>query len=141
MASQASDTTLGNSDNNKYGEKDNLSKKVSEKIGTEDSDVEGQAGPSTTSNPWGDPSSFPDGGLEAWLVVLGCFCSLFVSFGWIGCIGVFQEYYQLNPLKDYSPSTIAWIPALEACFMFLGGSWVGRIQDLYGPRYLLLVGT
>jgi hypothetical protein len=28
-----------------------------------------------------DPSSFPDGGLRAWLVVLGGFCSLIVSFG------------------------------------------------------------
>jgi hypothetical protein len=28
-----------------------------------------------------DPSSFPDGGREAWLVVFGAFCSLFVSFG------------------------------------------------------------
>jgi hypothetical protein len=27
------------------------------------------------------PSSFPDGGLEAWLCVLGAFCALFVSFG------------------------------------------------------------
>jgi hypothetical protein len=27
----------------------------------------------------------PDGGLQAWLVVAGGFCSLFVSFGWINC--------------------------------------------------------
>ena len=32
-----------------------------------------------------DPSSFPDGGPEAWLVVFGGFCCLFVSFGWISC--------------------------------------------------------
>ncbi len=32
-----------------------------------------------------DPSSFPDGGLEAWLVVVGAFCCLFCSFGWINC--------------------------------------------------------
>jgi hypothetical protein len=25
----------------------------------------------------------PDGGAEAWLVVLGAWCSLFCSFGWI----------------------------------------------------------
>ncbi|KAK0640233.1 Aspyridones efflux protein apdF [Lasiodiplodia hormozganensis] len=91
-------------------------------------------------NPW-DPSAFPDGGAEAWLAVLGCFCALFVSFGWIGAIGVFQEYYQLNQLKEYTPSQVSWIPSIEACFMFLGGSWVGRIQDLYGPRYLIPVGT
>lgn len=29
------------------------------------------------------PGDFPDGGLRAWLVVSGAFCSLFCSFGWI----------------------------------------------------------
>ena len=32
-----------------------------------------------------DPRSFPDGGLQAWLVVCGGFCCLFCSFGWINC--------------------------------------------------------
>jgi hypothetical protein len=32
-----------------------------------------------------DPRAFPDGGWEAWSVVLGSFCALFVSFGWINC--------------------------------------------------------
>ena len=32
-----------------------------------------------------DPSSFPDGGTEAWLVVFGGFCCMFCSFGWINC--------------------------------------------------------
>ena len=32
-----------------------------------------------------DPSSFPDGGLQAWLVVSGAFCCLFCSFGWVNC--------------------------------------------------------
>lgn len=31
------------------------------------------------------PSQFPDGGREAWLVVVGGWCCLFVSFGWINC--------------------------------------------------------
>lgn len=32
-----------------------------------------------------DSESFPDGGLRAWLVVLGAFFGLFVSFGWTNC--------------------------------------------------------
>jgi hypothetical protein len=32
-----------------------------------------------------DPKAFPDGGLEAWLVVAGGFCTVFASFGWINC--------------------------------------------------------
>lgn len=32
-----------------------------------------------------DPSQFPDGGLRAWLVVIGAFCCIFCSFGWVNC--------------------------------------------------------
>lgn len=31
------------------------------------------------------PGLPPDGGLQAWMVVVGAFCGLFVSFGWINC--------------------------------------------------------
>lgn len=30
-------------------------------------------------------STAPDGGVTAWLVVLGCFCAGFCSFGWLNC--------------------------------------------------------
>ncbi|GAD94803.1 hypothetical protein PVAR5_3432 [Paecilomyces variotii No. 5] len=87
------------------------------------------------------PSMPPDGGWEAWLVVLGAFCSLFVSFGWINCIGVFQDYYQTHQLKNLSPSTVAWVPSLETFVMFVGGPIFGKVFDNYGPRWLLLIGT
>ncbi|EXJ73353.1 uncharacterized protein A1O5_03113 [Cladophialophora psammophila CBS 110553] len=88
-----------------------------------------------------DPSQFPEGGPKAWTVVFGAACGIFVSFGWINCIGVFQEYYEAHQLKDYSSQEIAWIPSLEAFMMFVGGLWVGRVYDNYGPRILLLLGT
>jgi hypothetical protein len=44
-------------------------------------------------------------------------------------VGVFQEYYQNNQLKDYTSQEVAWIPSLEAFMMFFGGLWIGR---LYG---------
>ncbi|KAL8738911.1 MAG: hypothetical protein Q9181_000363 [Wetmoreana brouardii] len=66
-----------------------------------------------------DPSSFPDGGLQAWLAVSGAFC----------CIGIFQTYYQQNQLRDYSPSTVAWIPSLTTFFMF-AGVCLSRIRTL-----------
>jgi hypothetical protein len=37
------------------------------------------------SPPVFDPRDNPDGGREAWLVVLGAFCCMFCSFGWINC--------------------------------------------------------
>jgi hypothetical protein len=38
------------------------------------------------------------------------------TYGHAG-IGVFQEYYQNVLLKEYSPSTIAWIPSLQIFFL------------------------
>ena len=32
-----------------------------------------------------DPRQNPDGGRQAWLCILGGFCTLFCSFGWINC--------------------------------------------------------
>jgi len=31
------------------------------------------------------PESIPDGGLQAWIVVLGGFCCMFCSVGWVNC--------------------------------------------------------
>lgn len=67
-----------------------------------------------SANSWMDPKAFPEGGTTAWLTVAGSSACLFVSFGWINCVGVFQEYYQTHQLKQYSASDIAWIPALQS---------------------------
>lgn len=41
-----------------------------------------------------DPRQNPDGGLKAWLCVVGGFCALFCSFGWINCkcLGLREMY-------------------------------------------------
>ncbi|KAH9210136.1 major facilitator superfamily transporter [Leptodontidium sp. 2 PMI_412] len=85
--------------------------------------------------------AYPEGGPTAWLAVAGATACLFVSFGWVNVIGVFQEYYQSHQLRDYSPSDIAWIPSLQIFFMFAGGIFTGKVFDDYGPRYLLIAGT
>ncbi|CAG8954951.1 hypothetical protein HYFRA_00008640 [Hymenoscyphus fraxineus] len=88
-----------------------------------------------------NPADFPDGGLEAWLVVAGGWCCMFTSFGWVNCIGLFQEYYENNLLQEYSSSTISWITSIEIFCMFFGGPIYGKVFDSYGPRWPLLVGS
>ncbi|ORY10279.1 putative MFS transporter [Clohesyomyces aquaticus] len=83
----------------------------------------------------------PDGGVAAWLVVLGAWCTSFCSFGWVNSVGVFQEYYQNDLLRGYSPSTISWIASLQIFLMLALGPFVGAIYDHHGPRGLLFVGT
>jgi MFS family permease len=92
------------------------------------------------ANPY-HPSQFPDGGKSAYLCLLGGFCCLFCSFGWLNCLGVFQNYYQMNQLRDYSPSTIAWIPSIQIFVMFFPGPIVGWVFDNHGPKHILIFGT
>ena len=56
-------------------------------------------------------------------------------------MGSFQQYYEVGPLKDYSSSTIAWIPSLQIFFLFALGPVVGIMFDNYGPRPLIIGGT
>ncbi|CEO58969.1 hypothetical protein PMG11_03661 [Penicillium brasilianum] len=90
---------------------------------------------------WSSEDSPPDGGLQAWLMVLGAWCALFCTFGWINSVGQFQSYYETVLLSKYSASTIAWIPSLQIFFMFAMGPIVGRLYDNFGPRYVLIGGS
>jgi MFS family permease len=56
-------------------------------------------------------------------------------------VGTFQEYYQSGPLKEYSVSTISWIPSLQIFFMSFLGPVIGHVYDRYGMRLLVLVGS
>ncbi|KUI56393.1 Riboflavin transporter MCH5 [Cytospora mali] len=87
------------------------------------------------------PSDFPDGGLQAWLVVFGSWCGLFCTFGFINCIGVFQEYYERGPLSEYSSSTVSWITSMEVWGLIFFGLIFGRLFDMFGARWLLIIGT
>lgn len=87
------------------------------------------------------PSDFPDGGRQAWLVVFGGWCGLFCTFGFINCIGIFQEYYLSGPLASYSSSTVSWITSMEVWGMVFFCLVFGRLFDLYGSRWLLVLGT
>ncbi|KAB8260457.1 major facilitator superfamily domain-containing protein [Aspergillus pseudonomiae] len=100
-----------------------------------------KSGATTQSAPAQAPGAPPDGGFKAWMVVLGAFCGLFVSFGWINCIGVFLDYYKTHQLQDLPTSTVTWITSLEIFMMFFGGPIVGVFFDNFGPRWILIAGT
>jgi hypothetical protein len=55
----------------------------------------------------------PEGGTKAWLSLLGASCAMFVSFGWVNCIALFQAQYETDQLKQYSKSTVSWITSME----------------------------
>ncbi|KAF3483909.1 monocarboxylate permease-like protein [Arthroderma uncinatum] len=104
-------------------------------------DIE-QVSPTSETSPWKDlEDSYPEGGAVAWLTVAGASASLFVSFGWVNCVGIFQSYYHTHQLKAYTESEVAWISSLQVFFMLFCGPFFGTIFDNWGHSYLLMVGT
>lgn len=87
------------------------------------------------------PSPPPDGGFKAWSAVLGAWCCLFVSFGWVNCIGIFEAHYQHNQLSEYPPGIVAWITSTEVAVMYISMPVLGKLYDSFGPKPLLYAGT
>ncbi len=100
--------------------------------------------------------SFPDGGVRAWLVVLGSMIIMGCSFGYLSAFGYvlslvcpstsliqtvanyvdseYQTYYSTHQLADKSDSDIAWIGSLQLCFQFASGIIAGSLFDRLGAR-------
>ena len=88
-----------------------------------------------------EEEDFPEGGLRAWLVVLGSFCAMSMVFGIVNSTAAFQDYFSSNQLRGYSSAQIGWIFSLNLFLVFFCGIHVGRIFDAYGPRLLVAVGS
>ena len=88
-----------------------------------------------------DDQSIPNGGIVAWLQVLGSFFMLFNVSGIINSFGVFQSYYEDDVLKNENPSRIAWIGSFQACLILFVGALTGPLFDMGYFRYMLAIGT
>ncbi|CVL06681.1 related to monocarboxylate transporter [Fusarium mangiferae] len=88
--------------------------------------------PSTTNQP---P---PDGGLTAWLQVLGSFLINLNNFGLANSFGVFQTYYETTLLRQHSSSAISWIGTLQVSLILIIGVFSGPLFD-QGYFYPILV--
>jgi MFS family permease len=59
----------------------------------------------------------------------------------MNAFGVFQTFYQLDFLRSYSPSSIAWIGSTQAFLLFLVSLAAGPLFDRGYLRALLCVGS
>ncbi|KAK7413061.1 hypothetical protein QQX98_008069 [Neonectria punicea] len=82
-----------------------------------------------------------EGGARAWLTVAGSSAALFVTFGWINCIGLFQAQYEMDQLKEYSTSSVSWITSVEFFCMLFFFPVGGKLFDSHGPRVPILIGS
>jgi len=100
------------------------------------------AGPPAVPEPPINPSdSIPDGGLEAWLQVVGSWVILVGTWGMVNSYGVFQTYYETELLSTSSSSSISWIGSIQAALLTLVGVLSGPLFDQGYFRQLLLAGN
>lgn len=88
-----------------------------------------------------DPDAFPDGGFNAYRVLLGSFCGLIVVFGILNAMGSIQTYVSTHQLSEYKLSTVTWMFSLHLAIMYLGGVIFGGFFDRYGAKRLLIAAT
>ncbi|KAJ7661964.1 major facilitator superfamily domain-containing protein [Mycena polygramma] len=71
-----------------------------------------------------DAEEFPEGGLKAWIVLLGTVSGFFATFGYVNSWGVFQAYYQQKLLRSSTPSE------MQHAMIFIPALLVGRLFDI-----------
>ncbi|KAK2739394.1 hypothetical protein FQN55_009467 [Onygenales sp. PD_40] len=85
--------------------------------------------------------TYPEGGCEAWMCLLGSAALALPSFGFQVAVGSVQDYMSTHQLAEYTVRDVGWITALFVFITLFLGVHVGPLFDRYGPRYLLMVGT
>ncbi|KAE8152621.1 major facilitator superfamily domain-containing protein [Aspergillus avenaceus] len=88
-----------------------------------------------------DGSTYPEGGRDAWLVVLGAWCGLTASLGIYNTAGVFEAVISKVLLPHENPSTVGWIFSVYAFVNWVCGVQVGPTFDAMGPRGLIIAGS
>lgn len=88
-----------------------------------------------------EPHSFPDGGRDALLVLLGCSCTGFGSLALLNCPGTLQAWIAEQELPNQSIAKLGWIFGFYTFMSFFAGIQIGPFFDAYGPRFLAIVGS
>jgi hypothetical protein len=79
-------------------------------------------------------ADFKEGGTRGWLAVVGCWCVMFFTFGYLNAFGIYEAYYLETFLKAHSPSDVAWIGSIQIFVQFSGSLISGPICDRWGPQ-------
>ena len=86
-------------------------------------------------------SGYPDGGREAWMVVIGAWCAMTPSMGLLNTLAVLEAWMTEHDLHDVPKTTAAWIFSSYTFFLYFCGAQVGPVFDGHDIRYLIVPGS
>jgi MFS family permease len=95
----------------------------------------------TVDNEDPEDLEFPEGGLRAYLTVLGSFLGILPSFGLFNSVGAIEAYISTHQLSGVSASTVSWIFSIFNFTAFFFSIFSGTIFDLLGAKIPMVVGT
>ncbi|KAF8963174.1 MFS general substrate transporter [Flammula alnicola] len=81
-----------------------------------------------------------EGGVKAWMTILGAWFIFFGTLGYLYSFGVYQDYYTRILLSHHSPSKIAWIGSIQLMMPFFLGAVSGKLFDAGYFRALEIIG-
>lgn len=82
-----------------------------------------------------------DGGLTAWMVVLGAWCAMMPSMGLLNTLAVLEAWMTTHELKDVPKSTAAWVFSGYSFFLYFCGAQVGPVFDAHHIRFVIVPGS
>jgi hypothetical protein len=85
-----------------------------------------ETGVTTQLQTYDDADEYPEGGTQAWLVVVGAWCAMIPSMGLLNTLGVLQAWVSEHQLESYTESNIGWIFSAYAFFLYIFGVQVGE---------------
>ena len=88
-----------------------------------------------------DALTYPEGGTQAWLTVLGAWCGMTAGIGLLNTVASLQSYLSTHQLSRYPLSSIGWIFSIQALLVFFCGIQIGPLFDAIGPRKLVATGS
>lgn len=77
-----------------------------------------------------DHDDYPEGGIRAWMVVVGAWCAMIPPMGLLNTLAVLQAWFSEHELKGTAESTTGWIFSSYAFFITACGAQVGS----YSPH-------
>lgn len=84
----------------------------------------------------------PDGGLAAWLVVLGCFTLYCITVGLQYTGGLLYRALLTDPaFAQYDRGVIAWVVSIENCNFLAGSYLAGMLVPRIGIRGTVMLGA
>lgn len=85
--------------------------------------------------------TFPEGGMRAWIVVMGAWLLQFTTFGLINAYGAFNDFYVRDYLDNKTSSEIGWIGSIQVALLLGVAGFAGPLFDKGYLHHLVISGS